>query len=200
MKIENPHNIRSMNTAFAKKINKHLTKLDFAKAITIAETNLQKLPATPFHEVIGKSFISQAPDVAKWVQDFFDRAAKKFKVKCFYFEMNEFDINTDRWYIDAFVYTRDGGLDLEDMEWLCDMQGVSKKIFILEGFNKLQKAFKSSKKKTDAEDWCEQIIIARFMELMHAAHVIATQKKLKWAKCPIYFTEHEYNFIVRSKV
>lgn len=36
------------------------------------------------------------------------------------------------------------------------------------------------------------------MELMVAAHLIAKNQKLNWASVPIYFTEHSYDFIVKS--
>jgi hypothetical protein len=49
-----------------------------------------------------------------------------------------------------------------------------------------------------ARDWCEQLIIARFMELMRAAHLEAARRGLAWAKLPLYFTEHAYDFVVKS--
>ena len=36
--------------------------------------------------------------------------------------MNGFNINTDLWYIDSFAYGKDGGLDLDDMDWLTDFE------------------------------------------------------------------------------
>ena len=37
------------------------------------------------------------------------------------------------------------------------------------------------------------------MELMRTAHLVAKKQKLKWATVPIYFTEHDYDIIVRSE-
>ncbi len=121
--------------------------------------------------------------------------------------MNEFDINTDIWYIDGFAFNQDGGLDLEDMEWLCDFetdsQSETETVFQIEGLEKLQTAFEATELDTDnlqdARDWCEQIIIARFMELMRTAHLTAMQKGYSWATTPIYFTEHSYDFVVKSQ-
>jgi len=70
--------------------------------------------------------------------------------------MNEFDINTDRWYIDGFAYDKDEGHGEQD-----DME---------------------------------------YMELMRAAHLKAKEKKMTWAKLPLYFTEHAYDFVVRSEI
>lgn len=50
----------------------------------------------------------------------------------------------------------------------------------------------------DARDWCEQIIISKFMELISQAHETAKERKLNWGNIPVYFTEHAYNFIAKS--
>ena len=195
-----------MNFEFAEQINPHLEQLYFDKAINIAETELRKLPKSDFHYILDKSLIAQADDLATWTENFYNLATNKNKVGTLYFEMNEFDINTDYWYIDSFAFSNDGGLDLDDMEWLCefdtDSQTETKTVFKLYGYEPLQVAFESIELDTDdlqnARDWCEQIIIVRFMELMTTAQKIAKTKKLNWATVPIYFTEHSYDFIVKS--
>ena len=195
-----------MNFEFAEQINPHLERLNFDKAINIAETELRKIPATDFHYVLDKSLIEQADDLASWVENFYVIATKKNKIEALYFEMTEFDINTDLWYIDGFAFSIDGGLHLNDMEWLCgfdtDSQTETGTVFKIDGYEKLQTAFENVELSTDdfqnARDWCEQIIIARFMELMRTAHLTAKSRNLSWATVPIYFTEHEYDFIVKS--
>jgi hypothetical protein len=127
-----------------------------------------------------------------------------------YFEMNEFDINTDVWYIDGIAYKEDGGVDLDDMEWLsdCTRDVITTKEFVLTGYEKFQYLFETIEEKEEndewtdemqeARDWCELIIISRFMELMKNAHETAKVRKLDWGNIPIYFTEHAYDFIVKS--
>lgn len=93
------------------------------------------------------------------------------------------------------------------MEWLCDFEADSQTetetVFAIEGLEKVQTAFETIELDTDnlqhARDWCEQIIIVRFMELMRTAHLAAKQKNFAWATIPIYFTEHSYDFIVKSE-
>lgn len=51
-----------------------------------------------------------------------------------------------------------------------------------------------------AYDWCEQLIITRFMQLVHSAHQQANKQGLAWAKLPVYCSEQGYNFVVCSKV
>jgi hypothetical protein len=83
--------------------------------------------------------------------------------------LNEFDINTELWYIDCFAYSDDGGLNLDDMEWLCDFeadsQSITETVFPIKGYETLQNAFQTVETETNdsqnARDWSEQIIIAR---------------------------------------
>jgi hypothetical protein len=79
---------------------------------------------------------------------------------------------------------------------------MTSKEFVLTGFEKLQRAFENieldNDNLQDSRDWCEQIIIARFMELMRTAHLKSKEKNLAWASIPIYFTEHSYDFILKS--
>ncbi|MEO5563671.1 MAG: hypothetical protein ABIR18_09560 [Chitinophagaceae bacterium] len=193
-----------MNFGFAEQINPDLEKLDFDKAIRIAETNLKKIPTTDFHSVLGKSMTNQADSLVNWIDNYYKSTSKKIDIKAIYFEMNEFDINTDTWYIDGFSYDNDGGLDLDDMEWLSDFtrDTMTSEEFILVGFEKLQNAFENIELDNDdlqnARDWSEQIVIARFMELMRTAHLKAKEKELLWATIPLYFTEHSYDFILKS--
>lgn len=195
-----------MNFEFAEQINPSLEIHDYLKAIDIAETALKKIPYTDFHLVNGQSLVHQTDSLTTWIDDFYKMVSKFMVVKALYFEMNEFDINTDAWYIDGFAFNEDRGLDLEDMEWLCDVsqETMTSEEFVLEGYEKLQDAFENIEPDTDdlqnARDWCEQIIIARFMELMRAVHFRAKEKNLEWANVPLYFTEHSYDFIIRSEV
>lgn len=196
-----------MNFEFAEKINPLLAQLEFAKAIDLAEVELRKLPVTEFHDVLGKSLVNHADSLANWMEEFFQKSSEEITVKSLYVELNEFDINTEQWYLDCFAFSDDGGLDLDDMEWLCDFEtnteNVLGTIFLIGGYEKLQSAFEAIETDEDnlqnAKDWCEQIIIARFMELMREAHLSAKRLSLDWASIPIYFTEHAYDFIVKSE-
>ena len=190
-----------MNFEFAEQINSFLEQADYSKAIEIAETNLSKIPKTVFHDIIGKSLLHHTDKLADWINTFYIETSENTDIKSLYFEMCEFDINTDNWFISGFAYDKDGGLNLDDMEWLCDMVDDSNE-FILTGYETLQKAFEDTELDNDsienARDWCEQIVIARYMELIHSGHLKAKEKNLKWATIPLYFTEHAYDFVVKS--
>jgi len=194
-----------MNFDFAEQINPYLEKQDYSKAISIAETALKSIPTTDFHSIIGQSLIGQAGGVANWINDFYRNVSKVIESKALYFEMNEFDINTDAWYIDGFAFSEDGGLNLEDMDWLCDVsqETMTTEEYVITGYENLQEAFENIEPDTDelqdARDWSEQLVIARFMELMNAAHKEAKEQNMEWAELPLYFTEHSYDFIVKSE-
>lgn len=194
-----------MNFEFAEQINPHLERQEYSKAISTAEAALKNIPTTEFHSVIGESLVFQAEGVAKWIDDFYRTVSKSVEPKALYFEMNEFDINTNTWYIDGFAFSEDGGLNLEDMDWLCEVsqETMTSMEYMITGYEKLQDAFENIEADTDdlqdARGWCEQLIIARFMELMSAAHSEAKKQNMKWADLPLYFTEHSYDFIVKSE-
>ena len=194
-----------MNFEYAEQINPYLERLDMVGAIAFAEGELDRLPPSEFHDVIGRSLVGQADDLAIWIDQFYQLASERMEVEALYFEMNEFDINTDYWYIDCFAYANDGGMNPDDMEWLVDYDASSQEetgtVYSIVGYEKLQRAFETfdkryNKEEEDARDWCEQIIIARYMELVRAAQMSAKANEMAWAGVPIYFTEHAYDFVV----
>lgn len=201
-----------MNFTFAEKINPRLEVFDFEGALLIAQTELQTLPVSPFHAIIGRSLMHMTKHLANWIDDFYDGAKKRAAVCGLYFELNEFDINTDYWFIDGFAYD-DCDTDPDDMDWLSDFMTDARtetgSVFYIEDYRALQSAFSEIDKKKlngdwtkemqDARDWCEQIIIVQFMELMRNVHLLAKKQYLSWSDIPIYFTEHEYDFIVKSE-
>ena len=105
-----------MNFDFAEQINPYLEKHDYTKAISIAERALKNIPTEEFNSIIDQSLVHQAGSMAIWIDGFHITVSKGIELKALYFEMNEFDINTDTWYIDGFAFGEDGGLDLEDMD------------------------------------------------------------------------------------
>ena len=201
-----------MNFNFAEKINPSLEDFDFDAALQIAEAALNMLPITAFHAVCGRSLVYSVPKLATWIDDFYHQAKKRCAACALYFELNEFDVNTKAWFIHGFAYEK-CELDTFDSDWLSDWAtdthvtiGPDFHIFSL---GDVQAAFASIKglknrgewtvEMEDAKDWCEQIILIRFMELMRATHLYAKQNLLGWSDIPIFFTEHDYDFILKSE-
>lgn len=191
-----------MNFDFAEEVNPLIEKHDFAGALKIAESNLSKVENNDFHNIIGKSLTSQLDAVVEWIDEFYNSVSETTQVAALYFEFTEFDINQDVWEIDCFAYDRDEGLD--DTDWFSDMTEVAVP-FVIEGYEELQESFYEFSKLEEPSadlvfsmDWCEQIVIIRFAELMISAHQAAKNKNLAWSAVPLYFTEHGYDFIIKS--
>ncbi|WP_022823359.1 hypothetical protein [Hymenobacter norwichensis] len=193
-----------MNFDFAEVVNPFLEKADFNQAIQLAEARLVAIPTSPFHLILGKSLLNQAESLCLWVDSFYEKATRSIVVKSLYFELTEFDINTDKWEIEGFTYAEDGGLD--DQEWLADFsQTISTdEAFVLVGYESLQEAFEEialdSDDLQDAHDWCEQLVLARYRQLVYTAHQQAVERQLSWAHIPVYCAEHGYNIITKSVV
>ena len=189
-----------MNFEFAEIINPYLARGEFTQAIQLAENRLASIPSSPFHEIIGQSLLGHTDKLCCWIDDFHRSGATTQPVRALYFELTEFDINTDEWAIDGFAYSKDYGL--EDSEWLSDWGVTSVNAFVLEGYEYLQLSFEEveldSEDLQNAYDWCEQLVIARYMELVQATHKQAQLQGLTWARLPVYYTEHGYDFILRS--
>jgi len=201
-----------MNFNFAEKINPSLEDFNFDAALQIAEAELKLLPVTAFHAVCGRSLVYGAQNLATWIDDFYHQAKKRCTACALYFELNEFDSNTKDWFISGFAY-ENCELDADDNDWLSDWATDSHVAigpgFYISTFPDLQAAFatvRSMKERgewntemEDAKDWCEQIILIRFMELMRASHLHAKQNSLSWSDIPIFFAMHDYDFILKSE-
>ncbi|GAB3237516.1 hypothetical protein GCM10027346_29170 [Hymenobacter seoulensis] len=192
-----------MNFDFAEEINPYLERGHFAEAVVIAEDKLSALPESPFHAIIGNSLLSQAASLCSWIDEFHAAVVEHQEpVAALYFELTEFDINTDEWCIEGFAYATD--LGLEDPEWLSgsSIADTADSSFVVTRYESLQRAFEEIELDSDelenARDWCEQLIIVRYMELVYAAHKLAQQEGLTWSTLPLYCTEHGYDFITRS--
>jgi len=198
----------------AEKIDPSLKKLDFEKVIEIAEAELRKFPNSDFQVVLDASFAHLAGDLADWIDQYYQAISKKMKVVSLYFEANEFTLNTDVWYIDGFAYAEDGGLD--DIDWLSnwesDTQNEMGSVFQITNLETLQAPYAKYNKNApqyvwqendeveEARNWCTCIIIARFMELMRKAHLVAKEKQYSWAESRIYFTGiHDFSTVVKTE-
>ncbi|SDX37807.1 hypothetical protein [Hymenobacter psychrophilus] len=189
---------RYVNFEFAKLLNSYLLRGEIAQAIELAENQLAAIPLSPFHQIAGRSLLDQTHTLCHWADEFHRSVDVNQPVKALYFELTEFDVNTDEWAIDGFAYTADYGLATAE-DWLPDYCAASENALILEGYESLQEAFEELEIESDdlqnARDWCEQLIIARYMQLLQAARTEAKRQGLAWAALPAYCTEHGYDFI-----
>lgn len=187
-----------MNFEFAEIVNSYLMRGEFTQAIQLAEKRLATISPSPFHEIIDQSLLGHTDELCRWINDFYHSVAASQPVQALYFELTEFDINTDEWGLDGFAYLKDFGL--EETDWLSDYSAASEGAFVIKGYELLQEAFAEiepdSEGLQDAQDWCEQLIIVRYMQLIQTAHQQAQRQGLVWATLPVYCTEHGYDFVL----
>jgi hypothetical protein len=168
--------------------------------IESAENALRTIRETPFHSVIGLSFLHHRDEVASYLDCFVLSSNENAPLAAVYCEMNGFAINPDRWFFDAFGYRVAGDIGGFDLDWLADSDTVSEPSFTLTGMERVQEAFaKFYLLETKplsveiAEELSEHLVTARFMELIAAAHSILREQSSSSALIPFLSTAHDWD-------
>ncbi len=219
-----------MNFELLDKLSQLLQENKLESAIELAENKLNKLPTTGFHKILNKNLLHLKPNLAIYLENFNNSASNYFKKKpepkkvgffeklfdkkekgnefnsnrnlqAVYCEMNGFSINYDKWFIDLFAFDFFNGIDLEDLDWLCDFEFDSEKSLTITGFEELQTAFKNymenpeknNENEKKSMEICELIIILKLQELFK--HTFIENKDKLWTKIPMLVTAHDYELI-----
>ncbi|WP_242135473.1 hypothetical protein [Aestuariivivens marinum] len=197
-----------MNFDLEDKLNEYIKRNDLDSAIQIAETELNKIPQTDFHQLIGLNLLHLVPDLTKFISVFYSIVKIKYtfsftkKLKAFYCEMNGFTINYDRWFIDLFSFSKIGK---DDFDWLADFEYNTQRNLTITGFEKLQEVYEDVYKNQkhdifeigQAFDVAELLIILRLQELFKETYKIAQKNGEKWSEYPMFVTAHDYEIIYR---
>ena len=110
------------------------------ECIEYLEGGLRALQPTPYHRVIGKSFLAQTDDLAVWLADFCRKpVADGLGLAAVYLEMNAFAINPQQWHCNIFGYKTAGSL--WELEWLSSWNAERRERFVLRGMEPVQEAF-----------------------------------------------------------
>lgn len=183
---------------YVSKVTRWLKKDDIAGAIGDLEQRIQKLERSPLHKALGRNWLKQQSQLAKWLKKFYTAASKQFEVKALYVEMNRFDINTDRWYLDGFAFDEFGGD--KDIEWLCNSKYTTEdsEQFKLTGMSDLQKIYASLAEEEDEESpsfETEQAVVLlltlRMLEVVQAAASEARANGWLPEDVPVVAAAHE---------
>ncbi len=182
---------------------------DFSTAISLAEKALGALPATAFHQVIGRDLLQWTEEAANYMTHFFAEAEKNIAVKALYFEMNAFGINPDMWFFDSFALSFCGDPDYpDDADWLADYEFMMPNmVFQIGGYEDLQASCKDylahkryvDKVQRNAKDAVETIVTIRFIELLAHAVKYAQEKDFPWAAIPIFGAAHGETLLYRAR-
>src|SRR5262245_24877178 len=171
--------------------------------IASLEESLGALRESPYHEALGQDFLHQVDAAAHYIIEFHRHASAKIKVAALYFEMNDFAINTDRWYCEGFAYKIAG--DVIEIEWLAHWDCHSKKQLMLTGMESLQSIFGELYCDENqplsvqlAADLAEHLVTARFMQLIAAAYELAKGELKSVTEVPILATAHDWDTVYSS--
>jgi len=171
-----------------------------AECITRLEDALRSLHPTPYHAILGRSFLHHTEAAARYLADFHRRASAGTQLKAIYFEMNGFSINPKQWFCDGFAYASVG--DIRDLDWLSDWDAETEEALVLEGMDTVQEAF--GRLYTDhaqplgvrlAGEIAEYLVIARFMELIAEAHNRAKREHPELEGVLVLATAHDWDII-----
>jgi hypothetical protein len=205
-----------MNFELANKLTELLEVKKLDEAIEVAEDELNKIPKTDFHKIIGKNLKHLTAVLKKYIADF-DRATtnelrkkqgffksifgsgKQVKPVAFYCEMNGFTINYDRWFIDLFSFER---LETDNWDWLSDFYDSTANDLTITGFEDIQKVFENVHENNmfdepnveQAYEVCEFLVILRLQELFHETY---KYEESGWSKIPMFVTAHDYEMIYK---
>ncbi len=180
---------------YVSQVTRWLKKDDIAGAIGDLEQRIQKLEPSPFHKALGRSWLKQQSQLAKWLKKLYAAASKQFVAKALYVEMNRFDINTDRWYLDGFAFDEFGGD--KDIEWLCNSKYTTEdsEQFKLTGMSDLQKAYESLTEDESSFFEAEQAVVLlltlRMLEVVQAAASEARANGWLPEDVPVVAAAHE---------
>jgi hypothetical protein len=166
------------------------------------EEGLRALRETLYHAILGRDYLHHAEEAAEYIVDFFREAREAAPVAALYFEMNGFSINPGRWYFEGFAYERGDTLwNLTwDTEWLSRWDKHTRSQFTLTGWEPVQDAFARLYAKPKqplgvqlAGEIAEYLVVARYDQLIGAAHAIAKKKCRDLTGVPVLCTAHEWD-------
>ena len=191
--------------AFQDAIDEFVASGYLDKAIAKCEAELKALPVSPFHRIIGCDLENMTPDTISWLESFYDQVAKnEFKPKAIYCETNGFDMNTDRWFVDAFAFRR--YKKTEDWDWLSDWDSETEiDSLTIQGYESMQNAFAQRSfsnrddKTQNAAKIAELLVILRVQELFRNAHQAIYKKGLELGRIPLLVTAHDWDLIFISR-
>jgi hypothetical protein len=179
-------------------------RAELGRAVRRCEAELRKLKASEYQVAIGRTWLRQTEEAARWLGRFYKTASKTTPVRAVYCEMNRFEINTDQWYLDAFAYDFFGEPD--DLGWLVGWKksNSDRKRFVLRGMNDLQRLFARDdveQPQASVQSASEVVVLLltlRMQELVHTASEHARQAGLLPEDVPILSATHDSDLVCCS--
>jgi hypothetical protein len=178
-----------------------------AECITSLRDAMRAMKETPYHSVIDLDFLHHLDDASRLIVDFYRGSSRNSPPGAMYFEMNGFAINPDRWYFNGFAYEQGG--DILDLTWNTDWLNpwdAETDEFTLTGMEAVQSAFADLYCDDQqplniqlAGEVAEHLVVARFNELICAAHRVAKESCPGLDGFPILSAAHDWGVLCPSQ-
>jgi hypothetical protein len=171
------------------------------EAITLVETELDKMPKNDFHKIIGRNLLNLTNDTNEFLTQVYKKSTEELsEVKSIYCEMNGFTINPDLWFVTGMSFSFCN--DLNDTDWLADYEYFFEMALVISGYEDLQKTYNDYVKNEkwdleDSADLCAIIISLRLLELFKKTYDIFKDKS-EWTKIPIFVNSHDSEIIYKT--
>ena len=178
------------------------------ECIAFLEEGMRSLKETPYHAVLGRNYLHHVQAAAAYIAGFFREATRDAPLGAMYFEMNGFAINPDQWYFDGSGYRKGGSVwDLTwNTDWLSPWDVSTRHSFTLSGLEGVQRAFGDLYCDDNqplgvqlAGEIAEHLVVARFDELIGAAHAAAKAIYPTLAGIPVLSTAHDWDTLYPSQ-
>lgn len=160
-------------------IYSEVVSLVMSRGPGVAAANLERHLAqqsSPFAAGASSRFSNSPSAVAEWLNHVYRLLAGKATLNFVYVEMNAFNINTDRWFCEAFGYSRH--VDVTNLnslsEWNAELG--HDEALILTGMEAMQRAFAALTEGRFASDsnsiLADLLVQCRFLSLMQEAVIL----------------------------
>ncbi len=173
-----------------------LRRGDLAQCERTVTAQLAALPRSPFHIILDLSITTEPEAVAAWFDGFFLQQGAHFKIGAAYTEMNDFCVNPDLWFCNAFAYKQYGGHD--DYDWLANWQSEDSGSIAIEGLEPLQEIYASAafrdRQFSDACTFTDLLVVIKFQDLIRRA--VPHMQEMRF---PLLATAHDYDFIYEAR-
>jgi hypothetical protein len=165
---------------------------NFEKCLNVLEDKLKVFPNAPVKSASEISIKNNPIQAAAHIDVFIKMQSKKFEIKAIYLELNDFSINTDKWYFDLFAYDNYGGH--EDYDWLSDWKSGYYPPMKINGLEKIQNVYKKeielNKSFSDVFALIDLIIILKYQ-----MYIKSSITYIKHFIAPILVSAHDTDFI-----
>ena len=168
---------------------------DHLGAVRLLEDYIAADKRRPFSGLVGHSFSNSSDSIIAELNRFISHCETTFRIDSLYLEMNGFDINPDRWYVDFFGYDHYSTVE-DDLDWLCDWQSPDFPSMTLIGLEDVQRDFDCYHEKRMYKDKSYKALYETACNLVMSKFVLLIEDTLRSRNLvkpiPVLATAHDF--------